>query len=150
MATAALVITAISAVGGALQQRKISKAQRRQNRLTNKIAAITRQRDVKRSIAASRIQVAQQQALGFQLGVSGGSAVQGATAGVIGDTATAIGQSNLQSVGQEFIAGFQDDISRAQQTQAGFSALGSIASSFVGGAGSAGAQNRAALTSLVS
>ena len=147
MAAAALVITAISAVGSAVQTRKASKAQRKQNKIQNKIAAISRQRNVKRSIAASRIQTAQQQALGFQLGVSGGTAVQGAVQGVRGDVATSIGQSNLQLVGQEFSAGFADDASRAQETGALFGAAGSIAGGFVG---SGGAQNRAALSSLVS
>ena len=145
MTTALAVVSVIASVGGALEKRKISKAQRKQNRLTNKIAAISRQRDIKRSIATSRIQVAQQQAAGFQLGVSGGSAVQGATAGVIGDTATAIGQSNLQSEGQGFLAGFQDDISRAQQNQAGFDAVSSIAGGLANNP-----QAVTALTSLVS
>ena len=144
MATALLVVSAIAAVGSAVQQRKISKAQKRQNRLTNKIAAISRQRDVKRSIAAQRIQVAEQQAIGFQLGVAGGTAVLGAGAGIIGDTATAIGQSNLQFTGQQFIAAQQNRISTAQQAQAGFQAVGSIAGSLAGNP-----QATSALTSLV-
>jgi hypothetical protein len=146
MAAAALIITAVAAIGGAIQQRKISKAQRKQNKLINKVAAITRQRDIKRSIAASRIQVAEQRAVGFQLGVGGSTAVQGATQGVIGDVATAVGQSNLQLVGQQFSAGFQDDISRAQQAQAGFQAVGAVAGAFTG---AGGGQNVTALTSLV-
>ncbi len=142
MATALAVVSVIGAVAGAVQQRKISKAQRRQNKLTNKVAAIARQRNVKRSIAASRIQVAEQQAAGFQLGVAGGTAVQGAVAGVRGDTATAIGASNLQFTSQTFLAGFQDDISRAQQSQAAFGAVSSIASGL--------AQNEQAVTALTS
>ena len=129
MATALLVITAVSAVAGAVQQRNISRAQKRQNRISNRVAAITRQRNIKRSIAAQRIQVAQQQALGFQLGVSGSTAVQGATAGIIGDLASSIGQSNLQFTGQQFIAQQQNRISTAQQAQAGFSALSSLSGS---------------------
>ena len=118
MATGLAIVAAIGAVAGAVEQRKISKAQRRQNKLTNKIAAITRQRSIKRSIASSRITVAQQQAAGFQLGVAGGTAVQGAAAGVVSDVASTIGASNLQFTGQQFISGFQDEISRAQQAQA--------------------------------
>lgn len=144
MATALLVVAAVGAGASALEQRKISKAQRRQNKLTNKIAAITRQRNVKRSIAASRIQVAQQQAAGFQLGVAGGTAVQGAVGGVVSDVASAVGQSNLQFTGQQFISGFQDEISRAQQAQAGFGALSSISGSLAGNP-----QATAALTNLV-
>lgn len=145
MATALLVVSAIGAGASALQQRKISKAQRRQNRLTNKIAAITRQRNIKRSIASSRIQVAAQQAAGFQLGVAGGTAVQGAAGGVISDVATSIGQSNLQFTGQQFISGLQDEISRAQQAQAGFGAVSSIAGGLANNP-----QATAALTNLVS
>jgi hypothetical protein len=144
MAEAALVIQLVSAVGSFVQQRKVSKAQKKQNKLTNKIAAITRQRAIKRSIAASRIQVAQQQSLGFQLGVSGGTAVQGARAGVLSDTASTIGQSNLQLTGQQFSAGFADDISRAQTGQAGFQAVGAIA-----GGLSQNPQALAAVTDLV-
>jgi len=132
MATALAVVSVIGAVGGLVQQRKISKAQRRQNRLTNKIAAITRQRNVKRSIATSRIQVAQQQALGFQLGVSGGTAVQGGVAGIRSDVASTIGASNLQFTGATFVSGLQDEISRAQQAQAGFGAVTNIAGSLAG------------------
>lgn len=127
MATGLLVVSAIAAVAGAVEQRKIGKAQRRQNKLTNKIAAITRRRSVKRQIASSRIQVAQQQALGFQLGVSGGTAVAGGTAGILSDTASTIGASNLQATGQGFLAGFQDDISRAQGNQAIAGAVTSLA-----------------------
>lgn len=132
MATALAVVSVIGAVAGAVEQRKISKAQKKQNRLTNKIAAITRQRNVKRSIAASRIQTAQQQAAGFQLGVAGGTAVQGATAGVLSDTASTIGQSNLQFAAQQFSAGFSNEISQAQSNQANFGAISSIAGGIAG------------------
>ncbi len=145
MATALAVVGVISAFAGAREQRKIGRAQRKQNRLTNKIAAITRRRNVKRGIAASRIQVAQQQAAGFQLGVAGGTAVQGAAAGVVSDTASGIGFSNLQFTGQQFQAGFADDISRAQGNQATFGAVTSIA-----GGLSQNPQAVAALTNLVS
>ncbi len=127
MATGLAVVAAIGAVVGAVQQKKISKAQKRQNRLTNKIAAIDRQRSTKRAIAASRIQVADTQAVGFQLGVGGSTAVQGATAGILGDTATALGASNLQLEGQQFLSGLSDDISGFQQTGATAGAVSSIA-----------------------
>ncbi len=129
MATALLVVSAISAVAGAVEQRKIGKAQRKQNRLTNKIASITRRRNVKRQIASSRIQVAQAQAAGFQIGVNAGTAVQGAVSGIVGDTATSIGQSNLQFTGQGFLADFSDDISRAQGSAATFGAISSLTGS---------------------
>ncbi len=127
MATALAVVAGIGAVFGAVQQRKVSKEQRRQNRISNKIAAISRRRNVKRQIAASRIQVAEQQAAGFQLGVEGGTAVQGAGAGVLSDTASSIGASNLQATGQGFIAQSQNRVSTAQSNQATFGAITSIA-----------------------
>lgn len=144
MATALAVVSLLGIGVQAVQQRKIGKQQRRQNKLTNKIAAISRRRNVKRSIAASRIQVGLQQSLGFQLGVSGGTAVQGATSGVISDTASTIGASNLQFVGQQFQAGFADNISRLQGTQA----LAGSVSQIAGGL-AANPQATAALESLV-
>jgi hypothetical protein len=145
MATAVFgFIAAAGAIYGAVQQRKIGKTQRRQNKLSNKIASIARRRNVKRSIASARIQVGLQQALGFQLGVSGGTAVQGGTAGVISDTASGVGFSNLQFTGQEFNAQFQDDISRFQGQQA----LGGAVANIAGGLAS-NPQATAALTNLV-
>lgn len=132
MATALLVISAASAVFSGVKQRKISKAQKKQNQLTNKISAISRRRGVKRQIAASRIQIAQQQSMGFELGVSGGTAVAGGVAGIVGDTASSIGFSNLQSTGSAFVAGLQDQISGIQGNIGTINAIGSIA----GGIGS--------------
>jgi len=144
MATALAVISVISAVAGAKEQRKQSRAQKKQNKLTNKLAAVKRQRDVRRSIAASRIQVGQQQSAGFQLGVSGGTAVLGGTAGVLSDTASGVGASNLQSVGQGFIAQQSDIISSSQGRQATFGAVSNVA-----GGLALNDKATAALTSLV-
>jgi len=144
MATALAVISIIGIGVSTVQQRKIGKQQRKQNQLTNKIAAISRRRNVKRSIAASRIKVGLQQSLGFQLGVSGGTAVQGGTAGLVSDTASAVGASNLQFTGQQFQAGFADSISRSQGTQALAGAVTQIA-----GGLAANPQAVAALSSLV-
>jgi hypothetical protein len=143
MASAALAIVSLIGIGvQAVQQRKIGKEQKKQNKLANKIAAIQRRRNVKRSIAASRIQVAQQQALGFRLGVGGSTAVQGATAGVLSDTASAVGASNLQFTGQQFQAQFADNISGFQET----SALAGAVSNVAGGV----ANNPKALEALTS
>lgn len=144
MATALAVISLIGIGVSAVQQRKISKEQKKQNRIANKVAAITRQRNVKRQIAASRIQVAQQQAAGFELGVSGSTAVIGATAGVISDTASTIGQSNLQATGQQFIAESQNRVSSLQQTQSLFNTVSAV----TGGLAS-NPQALSAITSLV-
>ena len=144
MATALAVVSLIGIGVSAVQQRKIGKEQRKQNKLTNKIAAITRRRNVKRSIAANRVQVGLQQSLGFQLGVSGSTAVQGSTSGLISDTASAVGASNLQFEGQQAISQSQDRISRLQGTQA----LAGAATQIAGGL-AANPQATAALESLV-
>lgn len=144
---AALAISVISAIGGAVQQRKISRAQKKQNKIQNRLSAIKRSRDTKRAIAQSRIQRAELEAAGFQLGVSGGSAVAGSTAGVQSDTASAIGASNLQTVGSASIADLSNQISGFQQVGQAFQSVGQIAGQF--GAGDVGAQNRAALADLV-
>lgn len=132
MATALAVISVVSAVVGAVKQNKIAKAQRKQNKIANKVAAITRRRGVKRQIAASRVRAAQAQAAGFSLGVGGSTAVQGAVAGVRSDTASTVGFSNLQSAGQGHIADLQNNISLLQQQQATVGAIGSIAGTLAG------------------
>ena len=127
MATALGVVSLIAGVYSGVKQNKIAKAQKRQNRLTNKISAITRRRNVKRSIATSRIQIAQQQAMGFNLGVSGGTAVQGAVSGIVGDTVSSIGASNLQATGSGFIADIQNNISSLSGQVGTLGAISSIA-----------------------
>ncbi len=120
-------ISAASAVYSGVQQRKVRKAQKKQNRLTNKIAAIGRRRNIKKQIASSRIRIAQAQSMGFNLGVSGGTAVQGAVSGITSDTASSIGFSNLQSVGQGFLADIQDNISDLSSNIGISNAIGGIA-----------------------
>jgi hypothetical protein len=132
MATALAIVSVVSGIFGGIKQSKIAKAQKKQNRLTNKIAAITRRRNVKRQIAASRIQVAQQQSAGFELGVSGSTSVAGAVSGIVGDTASSVGASNLQATGQGFIAGLQDNISSLQGQAGLFSTISSIAGGIAG------------------
>ena len=127
MATALGVISVVAGVFSAVQQKKISKAQKKQNTLTNKIAAITRRRNVKRSLAASRIQSAQAQAAGFELGVAGSTSVAGAVSGITSDTASSIGQSNLQATGQGFISDLSNQISSLQTSIATSNAVSSIA-----------------------
>ncbi len=143
MSTGFLVIQGIAAIAGLLEQRKVTKAQKKQNKIKNKIAAVARRRSVRQSIAAKRIRTADILAAGFQLGVSGGTAVSGATAGLASDTASGIGASNLQFSGQQAIADLSDNISGFQQNIGTFGAIGAAAAPF---AGSAGAQNRAAVT----
>ena len=98
----------------------------------NKIAAIGRRRNIKRQLAASRIQVAEQQAAGFQLGVAGSTSVLGGTAGVISDTASTIGASNLQAEGQGFVADISNRISGLQTSIATIGAVSSIAGGLSG------------------
>jgi len=127
MATALAVISIVSTVVGAVKQNKIAKAQRKQNKIRNKIASIGRRRNVKKQIAASRVRAAQAQSAGFSLGVGGSTAVAGAVAGVQSDTASSVGFSNLQSTGQGFIASLQNDISVLGQQISTVGAIGSIA-----------------------
>lgn len=146
MATALLTITAIASIGSIIQNRRASQEQRRQNRIQNRIARITRSRNIRRAIAERRIRTADIQSLGFQLGVAGGTAEQGAAAGITSDVAGAIGQSNIQLVGQESAVASANRVSRLQ-TSAG--TLGTVSSILVPFTGSQGAQNRAAIADLV-
>lgn len=142
-------VTAAAAVGSAVKQRKISKEQKKQNKIQNRMAALARRRNIRKLIAQSRISRANAQSVGFQLGVGGSTAVEGATAGITSDTASSVGASNQQFTGQQAISSITDRISSLQSASAGFQAVGALAGQFTGGAGSQGAQNRAAISSLV-
>jgi hypothetical protein len=149
MATAALVVTAVFAAASAYSTNKAGKVQRKQNAISNRIAATQRTREVRRSIAARRIQTANTQAQGFQLGVAGGTAVQGATFGLASDSASSIAASNQQFTGQQVLSGLSDKMSRLQSQASTFGAISSLAGMFTGGVGTEGAQNRAAIASLI-
>lgn len=145
MAVVLGVIAAGAAIFGAVQQRKVAKEQRRQNRVSNRIAANKRMRDIRRSIALARVRRAELQSQGFQLGVAGGSAVAGAVGALTTDVSTAIGASQQQFTGQLALTAISDRISRIQQNAATAQAIGSIASTF---SGAAGAQNVAAVQDI--
>lgn len=115
MATAgavAAIIGAAAAVYGGVQQRKARKEQERQNRVANRIAATRRRRSIRAAIARGRVQRAQQESAGFALGVSGGTAVQGAVQGTASSVNEAITASNQQFTGQQVIAESQNRISQ--------------------------------------
>jgi hypothetical protein len=146
MATVGIVnfligVSAVAAVGGAVSARRAGKEQRKQNEIQNRIAATRRVRNIRRSIAQSRIQRGQTEAAGFQFGVSGGTAVQGAVSGITGDLGSAIGAANQQFTGQQAIAASQNRISQFQQQAATFGAISSLAGQF-------NEQNIAAITNL--
>lgn len=145
MATAALAVTIVSAVASNVQQNAATRAEKRRNRVANRLAAVKRTRDTRRLLAQSRIQRAEVQQAGFNLGVSGGSAVQGAVGGITSDTASSVGASNRQFTGQQALAGISDSISSLRQSAVNFGGISSIAGLF---AGNAGAQNRAAVSSI--
>lgn len=130
MATALGVISIVLAGVSVVQQRKAAKVQRRQNEVSNRIAANVRMRSVKRSIAAGRVRRGQIQAAGFAQGVAGSSAVAGATGALASDQASAIGASNQQFTGQQVLTGLSNRISSLQSSAATASALGSIAGGF--------------------
>lgn len=142
MAEAALIVTAVAGVASIFQQRKAGKEERRQIEIQNRIEATKRVRNIKQAIAAARIRRAEVQAAGFQLGVAGGTAAQGAAAGVTGDLASTIGAANLQFTGQQAIAASQNRVSSLQQSASTFGAISSLAGQF-------NEQNIAAITDLV-
>jgi len=146
MATATLgtvlkVITAVAAVGSAVQARRAGKEQRRQNEISNRIAATKRVRNIRRTIAEARIRRGQVEAGGFQFGVAGGTAVQGAVAGITSDVGGAIGAANQQFTGQQAIVASQNRASGLQQSAATFGSISNLASQFT-------PQNIAAVTEL--
>jgi len=145
MASGALILSLVSAVASNRQQVKAGREQRRQNQIQNRIAATKRVRNIRRTIAEARVRRAQTEAAGFQFGVAGGSAVQGAVAGITGDVGGAIGAANQQFTGQQAIAESQNRISQFQQSAATFGAISSLAGQFSGAQGS---QNIAAIQSL--
>ncbi len=126
MATALLVVSAISAVAGVVQQRRASKEQRRQNIAQNRVAAISRSRRVRQAIAQQRVETARLQSTGFQLGVAGGTAVAGSVAGVASDTSSAVQASNIQFTSQQALAASQNRVSGLQSSGATFGALSSL------------------------
>lgn len=130
MVEAALVVSIVGGVSSIVQQRKAGKEQRRQNQIQNRIAATRRVRDVRRSIAAARIRRAEVQSAGFEFGVAGGTAVQGAEFGITGDLASSIGAANQQLTGQQVLAAGQNRISSLQQSAATFGGIANLASQF--------------------
>jgi len=134
-------VVAAAAVSSAVQSRKAGKEQRRQNEIQNRIAATSRVRNIRRSIAEARVRRAQAESAGFQLGVSGGTAVQGASAGITSDLGGVIGAANQQFTGQQAISASQNRVSSFQQSAATFGSVASLAGQF-------NEQNIAAITDL--
>lgn len=130
MTEAALIVAAVAGVVNIFQQRKAGKEQRRQIEIQNRIEATKRVRNIKQAIAEARIRRAEVEAAGFQLGVSGGTAAQGAAAGVTGDLASTIGAANLQFTGQQAIAASQNRVSSFQQSASTFGSISSLAGMF--------------------
>lgn len=135
------VVSAIAAVFSAVRTRKAGKEQRRQNEIQNRIAATKRVRNIRRSIAQARIRRAQVESSGFQLGVSGSTAVSGAVAGITSDVGGVIGAANQQFTGQQAIVASQNRVSQFQQQAATFGAISNLAGQF-------NDQNIAAITDL--
>lgn len=124
MAVALGVVSVVLAGVSAVQQRKAAKTQRKQNEVSNRIAANQRVRSVRRSIAAGRVRRGQLEAAGFAGGVAGSSVVAGATGALATDVATAQGASNQQFTGQLALSSLSDTISR-QQSRAAVAGAGS-------------------------
>lgn len=138
MAEAALVISAVVGVAGAVSQRKSAKksrrAQERASRLQNKQAAIARRRSIRQGLAESRILRAQAISSGFAAGAPGASAVAGATGGIQTDVAANIGASGVQfGLEQQRVGALSEAnqaISQFNQTGATVSGIQGIAGLF--------------------
>ena len=128
MAVALGIIAVVGAGVQAVEARKARKQQRKQNEVSNRIAANQRVRSVRRSIAAGRVRRGQIVAAGFSQGVSGSSAVAGATGSLASDQASAIGASNQQFTGQLALTDLSNQISASQGRAATAGAISSIAS----------------------
>jgi len=145
MAEVALGLAIFGTVSSIREQRKVRKAQKKQAEVANRIQANKRVRDIKRAVALSRIRRGELQSAGFQLGIAGGTTVAGAAGGARSDLASQVSAANQQFTGQQAIATLADRIAGFQSRAATFGGIASIAGQFVGGVGSAGAQNRAAV-----
>lgn len=127
MAVVLGVIAAAGAIFSAVEAKKQSRAQRRQNEITNRIAATKRARDIRQTVARNRIRAGELQAAGFQFGVAGGSQVAGAVGAGQSDVAGSIGAANQQFTGQQVISSIQDDISRMNANIAVAGAVSQVA-----------------------
>ena len=132
MTEIALVVTLLATAASVNESRKARKEQKRQGEIRTRIAANKRVRDIKRTIAKSRVDRAAAEAAGFQFGVSGGSAVSGATAGIGSDTATSIGAANQQFTGQQAIQASQDRVAGFSSKASIFGSVASISGLFTG------------------
>lgn len=130
-------VSTITSIIGIKKQRDVSKEQRKQNSIRNRIAATKRVRDIRKAVATARVRRAEVESAGFQFGVAGGTAVQGATAGVTGDLASVIGASNIQFTGQQVLAESANRISELQQSIATLGAVSQLASELASAATSA-------------
>ena len=128
----ALVVGAGAAVYGGIQSQKARKEQRRQNEVSNRIAATQRVRNVRQAVARGRVQRAEQEAAGFSMGVSGGTAVAGGVAGTQGAVNSAITGSNQQFTGQTALANISNRISQFQGNAQLAGDIGGIAGLFTG------------------
>lgn len=127
MATALAVVAIVAAGVSAYQSHKAAKAQKKQNEVSNRIQATQRVRSVKRSIAAGRIRRGEIQAAGFSQGVSGSSAVAGATGSLASDQSSAIGASNQQYTGQLALTALSNTITDHRSNAATAGAVSNIA-----------------------
>lgn len=145
MTEIALVISLVATAFSANESRKARKEQKKQGEIKTRIAANKRVRDIKKTIAKSRVDRAAAESAGFQFGVSGGSAVSGATAGIGSDTATSIGAANQQFTAGIAIQQSNDRIAGFQGKSSVFGSIASIAGNFAGPQGQANIDSIASL-----
>jgi hypothetical protein len=94
--TAAPVISAVGTGVGIVQQRQASQEAKRANRLERARANMEQVRNIRRAIAASRVQQAQVAAAGVEMQGTPGSGMQGMQAGVAASTGGSVGFAGNQ------------------------------------------------------
>lgn len=131
MATAAYVVAAIAAIGGAREQNIANKEQKKQNRIAAKAAALRNARSRRQDIAKARRLRAQSVAQAESQGVSGGSsAAQAAGSIQTQAAANASFSQQLQQLDQQNFNASQK-VSNATGRGRNFEAVDSIARSFI-------------------
>ena len=133
-AAAAAVISAVASVGSAVMQyqrgKQIQREQQKQARVANAQEGRRRAAEIARRVAITRAENAQVEQAGYQYGVAGSSAVQGAVGGSMSSLAGQIGLSQQQMGTQQLIAASQNSISGIQSRFDPFAAVAMTSQAF--------------------
>lgn len=139
-ATVATVGGAGATVAGVHQSRQAAQDGREANRAEANRVQVEQARNIRRAVAASRVQQAQAQAMGVQSGVADGSGVAGAVVGTGAATGAGIGHANqVQSLQMRSFQAQRSQMaaqSRSSMYAAGATALGGFSQFQAPGEGS--------------